>query len=174
MSYSGFSDFSYNRFNSSALDSYEPSPEFLNIASQDDAPNWVLSTYYWGTLWLSLINIATAAGQIYTKMTCSHFDDPTGSTVFEVLAWITIIFSLLLFAMSIYALVKKVGFTGQISMIYKNTVKKSRNFDNQFRLNELRGNMTDQQEKLMMAMPPSNLQSSLDIDSTAYADISTS
>lgn len=165
----------YSSFYLPNADTYEPSTEFLNVAAQDDAPTWVLKSYYWGTLLFGCVNIVTAAGQIYTKMTCSHFDGSaeTTTTVFEVFAWITGIMSVFIIAMSIYALIAKVGFAGQIKMIARSIAKGSKSSDNEFRLNELRTKMREQEETLVASAGRSNLQNQMETENFPYANIQT-
>jgi hypothetical protein len=166
MSYSNFS-FS----GSPNLDTYEPSPEFLNIKSHAEAPAWALQTYYWGTIIFSLVTIVTAIGQIYTRMACSHFTSSgsTNALIFTIFAWITLVVCVvIIIPMSIYALVAKVGFAGQISTVYRNITKGSQKSDEQFRMNELRQNMSKQQEQLVSR---SNLQHQLDTERFTYPDL---
>jgi hypothetical protein len=103
---------------SGGLDSYEPAPEYTAaVSSHTEAPDWVLSTYYIGTLIFSMVAIVTAAGQVYTRLNCDSFKSPgskTGADIFEVFAWVTIVISFIILVMSIYALVSRMGFSAQI------------------------------------------------------------
>lgn len=109
---------SFSHSPSLGLDTYEPSPEYMKaVSSHTEAPDWVLSTYYIGTLVFSMVTIVTAAGQVYTRLNCDSFKSAaskTGSDIFEVFAWVTIAISFVILVMSIYALVTRMGFSAQI------------------------------------------------------------
>jgi hypothetical protein len=169
MSYSNFS-FS----GSPNLDTYEPSPEFLNVKGHDEAPAWALTTYYACTLAFCVVTIVTAVGQIYTRMACSHFTTSGDRTsyAFMIIAWITLaICVIFILPMSIYALVAKVGFATQFSKIYSSANKATKKSDEQFRMNELRQNMSKQQEQMVEMAGRSNLQHQLDTERYTYPEL---
>lgn len=76
-----------------------------------EAPPWLLTTFYWSVVVASLMGITAATGQIYTKMHCSTWKEnaATGTTIFEVIAWATILICLVTLSFAIYALYRKMG-----------------------------------------------------------------
>jgi len=115
---------------------YEPSPEFqmpyttAAVPKHVGAPNWVLSSFYVGTMVFGAVSIITSAGQIYTRMKCVEFTDDaaaTGTTIFEIIAWVTIVLSFVIILMSIIALAYRMGFSQQISTAYDTLFDKTKN-----------------------------------------------
>jgi hypothetical protein len=158
----------------STLYSYEPSPEFLNVASQDDAPKWVIQTYYILTLFLSLVVIVSSIGTIYSVMTCSHYENSVAPVAFEVIAWITLVFAFFLLIMTIFALVTKMGYAVQLEKILRPITRAydaaGAKSNNAFRRNELNQNINKQDAMLQNS---SMLQRNLDTDNFAYRDLET-
>lgn len=165
----------YDTTTPSSLYSYEPSPEFLNVASQDDAPKWVIQTYYILTLFLSLVVIVSSIGTIYSVMTCSHYENTTAPVAFEVIAWITLVLAFFLLIMTIFALVTKMGYAVQLEKIFKPAIRAYNSAgaksNNEFRRNELNRNLDNQQSAMLQNS--SMLQRNLDTDNFAYRDLET-
>lgn len=131
---------------------YEPSPEFSAYYPRSEAPNWLLTTYYVGFMFYAVVAIVVSAGVIYNKQKCAVFEDgaDAGATVFEVFGYITIILSFVVLVMSILALVYRMGFSEQIISMYRKLEPK--NFDTEFRINQLRGeneNLVQTQSSLL-------------------------
>lgn len=122
---------------------YEPHPEFSAYHPRSEAPNWLLTTYYVGFMFYAIVAIVVSAGVIYNKQKCAVFESgsDTGATVFEVFGYITIILSFVVLVMSILALVYRMGFSEQIISMYRKLEPK--NFDTEFRINQLRSQNED-------------------------------
>lgn len=133
---------------------YEPSPEFSSYHPRSEAPNWLLTTYYVGFMFYSIVAIVVSAGVIYNKQKCSVFDSgaDTPATVFEVFGYITIILSFIVLVMSILALTYRMGFSEQIISVYRKLEPK--NYDTDFRINQLQS----ENEGLVAAQKSSLMQ----------------
>lgn len=162
MSYSAYHDFSLDN----TLGAYEPSPEFrATVVSHDEAPGWVLRSYYSANILFGAIAIVTAAGQIYTRMRCTHFKTPTsvtGSDIFEVFAWITAILGFLLIILSLLALIYKMGITTLLSKGWTKLAGSTKESDAKFRMNELQSRLGKQDDLLVQGAGQSSLSRSLD------------
>jgi len=96
---------------------YEPSPMF-NTHTVHEPANWYMWSYYLWSLLFSCIAIVTSVGTWVTRGQCTAWagDDPNSNSIangFWAFAIITFIFAVILFVMSLIALITKTGFREQ-------------------------------------------------------------
>ena len=141
-------DVDYSSFDTSFT---EPALEYTPTL-RNEAPRWVLQLYYVGTLIMSIVGIITAIGTIVTYEYCSDWKSDSKQTAAETFfgfAFVTLIAALMIFAMSIWALATKQGFTTQVKKAAK-AVFKPDEYDRQYAINELQTKIGEQEQSLRM------------------------
>jgi hypothetical protein len=142
----------------------------IKTTTDHEAPDWMLSGFYWTVLIFSVVSIITASGQIYTKSSCSEFKPKreTHVIVFEVFAALTIVVASILFIMSILALVFKMGFGGQLQALGRKARKMMKSSSDKIVDNEQKVRVDRAIDDYTAASAPSGGSSSSSLGGSSY------